>query len=154
MQNQATPYGINYHFNGITRGSLPPPTASAIFNQMMGLANTPSPFKSVNPETKSEEPNAIVMTAIWEYYNLKKQCAVAPDATAFRMRVPHPLGLLIVTWSADGQEANDEAKDRLDKLMEACEKALGPTFGPNGRGSDDTGYGGMGKQFYPLLFAD
>ncbi|PVG04874.1 FAD-binding domain-containing protein [Serendipita vermifera] len=143
MQNQGAPFGGNYHYTGVIRGCLPPPTASEIFNKMMGLANIPSPFKAINPTTKAEEPDTIVLSAVWEYHNLKKMSAVAPDATAFRMRVPHPLGLLILTWSADGQEAIDEAKDRMDKFRDICEAALAPTFGANGRGSNDTGYGGM-----------
>jgi hypothetical protein len=85
MQNDAIPYNINCHLTGITRGSLPPSAASAILNQMLTIANAPSPFKAINPDTKAEEPNTIGMSILWEYWNLKKQSTPAPNATAFRM---------------------------------------------------------------------
>jgi hypothetical protein len=144
MQNQAIPYGINYHLNGIVRADLPPPAAGAIFNTLVSTANAPSPYKSINPTTNAEEPNVVVLTILWEFYNLKKQCAPAPDAMAFRMRVPYSLATLIATWSADGEEASKEAKERLRSLKTVCDNELRSTFGPEGRSKDAPGYGNNG----------
>ncbi|PVG03740.1 FAD-binding domain-containing protein [Serendipita vermifera] len=141
MQNQAIPYGINYHLNGFVRAGLPPPAAGAIFNNQVAIATAPSPYKSVNPTTNVEEPNTVVLTVLWEFYNLKKQSTPAPDATAFRMRVPYSLATLIATWSADGEEASKEAKERLRSFKLVCDNELRSTFGPEGRNKDAPGYG-------------
>jgi hypothetical protein len=151
MQNQAAIYGINHHTTGVTRANLPSSIAAAIFEQTLTLANAPSSFNAINPTTKLEEPNAIVLTIIWQYYPLKKHATIAPDATAFRMRLQHPQAMLTAGWSADGEGATAEAKERLMTLKDTCDTALHSTFGIHGPSSDDTGYGGM--VMHPLFFS-
>lgn len=140
MQNEAIPYNIYCHLTGITRGSLPPSAASAIFEILLTIANAPSPFKATNPTTNAEEPNTIGMSILWEYWNLKKQSTPAPDATAFRMRVPYPMAPLGIFWSAEGMEASQEAKGRLKEMKAFCDAQLWPTFGPDGPNVNGTGY--------------
>jgi hypothetical protein len=147
MQNEAIPYNVNCFLNGITRGSLPPSSASAIFNEMMSLANAPSPHKAINPTTNQEEPNSLTLIILWEFWNLKKQSAPAPDATAYRMRVPYPVAPMGVFWSAEGTEASQEARDRLRALRMFCDKELRPTFGTDGPSANGTGYGNAGGYF-------
>jgi hypothetical protein len=146
-QNEAIPYNINTSITGITRGSFPPSSAKAIFDQMLTIANAPSKFKAINPETKEEEPNKLSLMVLWEFWNLKKQSSPAPDATAFRMRVPHPVAPTAVLWSSDDPEATKEARERLNSFKAFCDAELKPTFGPDGPGANGVGYGNSGRYF-------
>lgn len=141
MQNEAIPYNINCFLNGITRGSLPPSSAAAIFSQMMALANAPSQYRAINPTTKEEEPNTLAIVILWEFWNLKKQSTPSPDATAYRMRVPYPVAPMGVFWSSDDSKAGQEAKERLKALKMFCDNELRPTFGTSGPSVNGTGYG-------------
>jgi hypothetical protein len=145
QHNNAIAYNINCYITGLTRGSLPPPTASTIFDQMLTLANAPSKFKAVDPVTKEEADNTISIAVMWEYWNLKKQSTPAPDATAFRMRVPYPIAPSVIFWTSDEPGAAVEARERLRALRTFAEAQLLPTFGADGSSKDATGYGNAGK---------
>ncbi|CAG8651988.1 7947_t:CDS:2 [Acaulospora colombiana] len=154
LHNEAIPYNINTAISGTLRGSLPPSSASAIFDQMLALANAPSKFKSISPETKQEEENKLSMMILWEYWNLKKQSTPAPDATAFLMRVPYPVAPTAVFWSSDDLEAAREARERLKALRGFCDAELRPTFGPDGPVVNGTGYGNSAASAEALFGAN
>ncbi|CAG8561534.1 2122_t:CDS:2 [Acaulospora colombiana] len=140
MLNQFFPYGTNRRISSVMRASLPPSSASTIFNRQIELANIPSAFRAINPYTLAKEPNTVDLAIWWEYLPLKKQSSLPPDATAFRMRVPYPHAAIGVTWSANGVGADAEAKETLEALKSFCEDQLRPTFGPSGPHVDGTGF--------------
>ncbi|PVF97284.1 FAD-binding domain-containing protein [Serendipita vermifera] len=141
MLNQFFPYGANSRISSVIRADLPPSTASTIFNKQLELVNIPSAFRAINPYTMARELNTIDLAIWWEFFPLRRQSSLAPDATAFRMRVPYPLAAIGATWPADGVGAEIEAKETIDALKSFCEVELRATFGPSGPHVDATGYG-------------
>ncbi|PVF97273.1 FAD-binding domain-containing protein [Serendipita vermifera] len=141
MHNEVVPYNINCSITSMMHNVLTPSNASAIFDQMVALANAPSKFKAINPVTKEEEDNTITLVILWEFWNLKKLCAQSPDATAFRMRVPYLVAPSLALWTSDDPEATTEARERHRALRTYCEGELKSTFGPEDRSENGMGYG-------------
>ena len=139
LHNATIPYGINYHLNGTSRGprGVTPEMSATLMNQLIATASAPG--------ASAPEGVTPTMTLLWEFYNMKKLSSVAPDATAFRMRVPHPLITMLITWDGDSPEATADAKERLSGYKRFAEGALKDSFEGGEKGENDTGYGNNGE---------
>jgi hypothetical protein len=86
----------------------------------------------------------------YEFFPLKKVCAVPPDATAFRSRGPQPNVMMMIAWDKEQEEegglqhARGFAKD-LAKIIESTEER--PP-----KESENDGYGNYGTCDTLLLF--
>lgn len=127
LQNPNVPYGANYALKSNTRSSLSGPIAEKLFQELIETADKPSSAIN-NP----------VMAILWEYYHLKKQTSIAPDATAFRMRVDRPVSVVMITWGGDGEEGVLDARERVRKMTSLSDELL---MEGRKRHDDETGYG-------------
>lgn len=133
LQNPSIHIGCNDTITCLTRETLSPSAASSIFDKMVLTANS----------LTSKVENAVI-AIFWEYYNLKKQSSVAPDATAYRMRYPFGLSALIITWTGEGEEGEKEARLRLEDVETFANELLDKTYQGGKRHPDATGYGNYG----------
>ena len=143
LQNEMIPYGANYYFSGTLRGEMPMTEQAAqdIFNQIMQLASTSGPCASISSPT---------ITVMGEFLRLKKICSVAPDATAYRMRVTSSSIPMMINWEGDSAEASGDAQGRLRRMMRFVDDTVKHTF-PRGKEQNDTGYGNYGASSFLAL---
>lgn len=140
LQNPNIPSGMNCHLNGATRGSaVSGATAEQVFTSMLEAANKPSTVGDIVP----------TITVIWDYYPLKKQSSIAPDATAFRMRIPHNILILLIAWDGEGEDqANATAiSDELKTRLSSFEAFAKDAFKATGEVKNNTGYANNGESF-------
>jgi hypothetical protein len=144
LQNANIPYGTNYHLNGVTRApTVTGAVAEKVFNAMIASANKPSAVGGITP----------TIAVLWEFYPLKKQSSVAPEAMAFRMRVPLPVSTMFITWEGEGEDPTavaaitKEMKERLSSFKTFAKE----TFTGGQEFKNDTGYSNNGMSWFSLL---
>lgn len=144
LQNAAIPYGANYHMTGTVRGEneVTPQVAAQLFNHLVDISSAPGNCAVDSPP---------ILITIWEYFNLKRAASIPADATAFRMRVPHPVMPILIRWEGDSVEATKDAKERLTRFKQCLEDEIKSTF-RDGKGEDDTGYGNYGQSGFPVQY--
>ncbi|KAG8751911.1 hypothetical protein FRC14_007520 [Serendipita sp. 396] len=131
LQNDHTKYNQNYHFVGGIRTSVTPDVAKTVFDNMLETTNAPSEAD-------------MKMVLIWEYHVLKKLASVSSDATAFPMRVPRPITVMMINWTGDDEQSALDARQRLDAIKAFSDEALAPAFEEKGGKTElDTGYTNM-----------
>ncbi|KIM25711.1 hypothetical protein M408DRAFT_314992 [Serendipita vermifera MAFF 305830] len=135
IHNQAIPYGENCHLNGFTRGTrgVTPEMSETMFKHLMETASAPGPCATDTVAPK--------MTMLWEFYHLGKVASVAPDATAFRMRIRHSLSAILINWKPETPEASADALERVRTFKRVAEATVKETFEGGNKGENDTGYG-------------